>query len=62
MRPFINPNSLQVNKNAFIEEWGATLPKYEYLQFQRIGYYNVDKDSTAECPVFNRTVGLRDTK
>jgi tRNA threonylcarbamoyl adenosine modification protein YeaZ len=62
MRPFLNPDSLKVNKQAFIEEWAATLPALSYLQFQRIGYYNVDKDSTPECPVFNRTVGLRDTK
>ena len=61
MRPFINPDSLKVNKNAFIEEWVATLPQYTYLQFQRIGYYNIDKDSTPEHPVFNRTVGLRDS-
>jgi glutaminyl-tRNA synthetase len=30
-----------------------------YLQFQRIGYFNVDQDSTPEHPVFNKTVGLR---
>ena len=62
MRPFLNPDSLRVNKNAFIEEWAATLPHFSYLQFQRIGYYNVDTDSTPEHPVFNKTVGLRDTK
>ena len=33
----------------------------EYLQFQRIGYFMMDKDSTAEHLVFNRTVGLKDT-
>ena len=32
-----------------------------YLQFQRIGYFNVDRDSTTEKMVFNRTVGLKDT-
>jgi hypothetical protein len=32
-----------------------------YLQFQRIGYFNVDRDSTPEKMVFNRTVGLKDT-
>jgi glutaminyl-tRNA synthetase len=30
-----------------------------YLQFQRIGYFNVDPDSTPEHPVFNKTVGLK---
>jgi glutaminyl-tRNA synthetase len=62
MRPFLNPESLKVNKHAFVEEWAATLPHYTYLQFQRIGYYNVDKDATTQRPVFNRTVGLRDSK
>ena len=33
----------------------------DYLQFQRIGYYNVDLDSTPEKLIFNRTVGLKDT-
>ena len=62
MRPFLNPDSLRINKNAFIEEYAASLPELTYLQFQRIGYYNVDPDSTPEHPVFNKTVGLRDSK
>ena len=62
MRPFINKDSLRVNRNAFIEQWAACLPALSYLQFQRIGYYNVDTDSTPEHPVFNRTVGLRESK
>ena len=62
MRPFLNPNSLNINHDAYIEEWAATLPALSYLQFQRIGYYNVDPDSTPDHPVFNRTVGLRDSK
>ena len=33
----------------------------DYLQFQRIGYFNVDKDSTPEHLIFNRTVSLKDT-
>jgi glutaminyl-tRNA synthetase len=33
-----------------------------YLQFQRIGYFTPDKDSTPEHPIFNKTVGLRETK
>ena len=59
MRPFLNPDSLRVNTQARIEEFAATLPAYSYLQFQRIGYYNVDPDSTPQHPVFNRTVGLK---
>lgn len=62
MRPFINPNSLSVNKKAFVEKYAAGLDALSYLQFQRIGYYNVDKDSTPEHPVFNSTVGLKDNK
>lgn len=62
MRPFLNPDSLRINTNAFVEEYAATLPALSYLQFQRIGYYNVDTDSTTGKPVFNKTVGLRDTK
>ena len=59
MRPFLNPDSLRINTEARIEEYAAALPPYSYLQFQRIGYYNVDPDSTPEKPVFNKTVGLK---
>ena len=62
MRPFLNPDSLRINRNAFVEEYAATLPAFSYLQFQRIGYYNVDTDSTPQHPVFNKTVGLRESK
>lgn len=62
MRPFLNPNSLNVNKHAFVEKFAAALPHLSYLQFQRIGYFNVDTDSTPEHPVFNSTVGLKDSK
>ncbi len=61
MRPFLNPNSLCINKNAFVEKYAAQLPELSYLQFQRTGYFNVDPDSTPEHPVFNKTVGLKDT-
>ena len=39
----------------------ADMPALSYLQFQRIGYFNIDKDSTPGHLVFNRTVGLKDT-
>ncbi|MBO4487057.1 MAG: glutamine--tRNA ligase/YqeY domain fusion protein [Bacteroidaceae bacterium] len=58
MRQFINPHSLDVVK-AYAEEWLTTRKPLDYLQFQRIGYYNVDPDSTSEKMVFNRTVGLK---
>jgi len=61
MRPFLNPNSLCINKHAFVEKYAAQLPELSYLQFQRTGYFNVDPDSTPEHPVFNKTVGLKDT-
>ena len=59
MRPFLNPDSLEVKK-AYVEKWLTTRKPLDYLQFQRIGYYNVDPDSTPEHLIFNRTVGLRD--
>ena len=40
MRPFLNPNSLRINKNAFVEKYAAQLPELSYLQFQRTGYFN----------------------
>ena len=61
MKEIINPDSLSVLPNCYIEKYAATLPPLSYLQFQRIGYFNVDKDSTAEKLIFNRTVGLKDT-
>ena len=60
MRPFLNPDSLEVNTHAYVEKWLQTRKPLDYLQFQRIGYYNVDPDSTPDHMVFNRTVGLKD--
>ena len=59
MMQMINPNSLTILKNCYIEPFAASMPALSYLQFQRIGYFNVDPDSTQEHPVFNKTVGLR---
>jgi len=59
MRQIINPDSLTVLHNCYIEPFAAQMPALTYLQFQRIGYFNVDPDSTPEHPVFNKTVGLR---
>jgi len=58
---YINPNSLQVIKNAFVEPFLATATVGTGFQFQRLGYFNVDTDSTAENLVFNKTVGLKDS-
>ena len=61
MRPFLNPDSLSI-KTAYVEKWCATRKPLDYLQFQRIGYYTVDYDSTPDHLVFNRTVTLKDSK
>jgi glutaminyl-tRNA synthetase len=56
---FMNSNSLQIVK-GFVEPSLANVKSGDKFQFQRMGYFNVDKDSTAEKLVFNRTVGLKD--
>ncbi len=61
MRQMMNPDSLRVLTDCYIEPFAAQLPALTYLQFQRIGYFNVDPASTSEHPVFNKTVGLKDT-
>ena len=61
MKQMINENSLSVLKECYVEKFLADAKPYDYLQFQRIGYFNVDKDSTADHLVFNRTVTLKDT-
>ncbi len=57
---FINPNSLEVTE-AFVEPGLASAKKGDSFQFQRLGYFNVDDDTTSENIVFNKTVGLRDS-
>jgi glutaminyl-tRNA synthetase len=59
MRAMMNPDNLHIITNCYIEPFAVGLPALSYLQFQRIGYFNVDPDSTPEHPVFNRTVGLK---
>ena len=61
MKQIINPDCLTVLKDCYVEEFAATMKPLSYLQFQRIGYFNVDTDSTPEHLVFNKTVGLKDT-
>ena len=56
---FMNPNSLQIS-TGFVEPSLKTVQAGDKFQFQRLGYFNVDKDSTAEKLVFNKTVGLKD--
>ena len=57
---FVNPNSLTVSQ-AFVEPSLALAKKNNSFQFQRLGYFKVDDDSTSETLVFNKTVGLRDS-
>ena len=60
-RELLNPNSLTVLDNCYVEDYLAEKKVGDFLQFQRIGYFTIDPDSTPEHLVFNRTVGLKDT-
>lgn len=60
-RELLNPESMKINANCFVENYAAERKPGEYLQFQRIGYFIADPESTADTPVFNKTVGLKDT-
>ncbi|MBR5351699.1 MAG: glutamine--tRNA ligase/YqeY domain fusion protein [Prevotella sp.] len=60
-RELLNPTSLSVINNCYVEEYAAKKVAGDYLQFQRIGYFMADPDATEEHPVFNKTVGLKDT-
>ncbi len=60
-KDLINPESLVVRKGCKVEEYLADVKPLENFQFQRIGYFNVDPDSTSGALVFNRTVALRDS-
>jgi len=60
-RELLNPNSLTIVDNCYVEEYAAQKKAGDYLQFQRIGYFMADPDATEEHPIFNKTVGLKDT-
>jgi len=60
-KSYINPDSLQVIPNAYIEPALASAKPGDRFQFLRKGYFSVDQDSTADKLVFNRTVTLKDT-
>ena len=61
MKEMMNTNSLEVRPVCYVEEYLADAKPLDHFQFQRIGYFTVDKDSTAGHLVFNRTVALKDT-
>ncbi len=57
----LNPHSLEVIAQAWIEPSVKAAPPLSRYQFERLGYFCVDPDSTPERPVFNRTVTLKDS-
>jgi glutaminyl-tRNA synthetase len=59
-KSFLNPNSLKILDNAFVEPSLANVQPGDKFQFQRLGYFNVDNHSKKEHLVFNRTVSLKD--
>jgi glutaminyl-tRNA synthetase len=59
-KEYINPESLKVI-TGYVEPSLQTAKELDHFQFQRLGYFCVDRDTTAEKLVFNKTVGLRDT-
>ena len=61
MREVINPDSLKVLTECYVERYLAEAKPLDYLQFRRLGYFNVDKDSTPEKLIFNRTISLKDS-
>lgn len=60
-RELLNPESLHVYQNCYVEDFAASMKPGQYLQFQRTGYVMADPDTTDKLPVFNKTVGLKDT-
>ena len=57
----LNPDSLYVRTNCYVENLAASMKPGQYLQFQRTGYFMADPDGTPAALVFNKTVGLKDT-
>lgn len=58
----LNPDSLQVLTNCYVEQDLENAKPYDHFQFQRIGYFNLDPDSSRDGKlIFNRTVPLKDT-
>ncbi|XP_058499969.1 glutamine--tRNA ligase [Solea solea] len=56
----INPDSLQVISSAFVDTSVKRAKAFDKFQFERLGYFSLDPDSTAEKPIFNRTVTLKE--
>jgi len=60
-RELLNPESLTVRTECYVEQYLSEKKPGDYLQFQRTGYFMLDPDTTANHLVFNKTVGLKDT-
>lgn len=60
-RELLNPDSLKVLTNCYVEPSLQNTKALDHFQFQRIGYFNIDPDSTPDHLVFNRTVSLKDS-
>ncbi|QSE96481.1 glutamine--tRNA ligase/YqeY domain fusion protein [Fulvivirga lutea] len=58
---FVNPNSLNIVKEAYLEPYLMNAQLDDKYQFQRLGYFTLDKDSSPSHLIFNKTVGLKDT-
>ena len=61
MQQMINPASLGVRPCCYVEEFLVDTKPLDHFQFQRIGYFCTDKDSTPDHLIFNRTVSLKDS-
>ncbi len=60
-KELLNPDSLSIIEKAYVEPSVLGAEALSYYQFERLGYFNVDKDSSKEKMVFNKTVGLKDS-
>ncbi|NOR73957.1 MAG: glutamine--tRNA ligase/YqeY domain fusion protein [Draconibacterium sp.] len=60
-KEFMNLDSLKILSDCYVEPFVKDAKPLTHFQFERLGYFNVDLDSTKEKPVFNRTVPLRDS-
>jgi glutaminyl-tRNA synthetase len=60
-KEFLNPHSLEVLKNAQVEPGIASFQPFDRFQFERLGYFCIDPDTTKDVLVLNRTVELRDS-
>jgi glutaminyl-tRNA synthetase len=60
-KSYLNPDSLTVLQGCKLEPGLADAPALSHFQFERLGYFSVDPDSTGDRPVFNRAVSLRDS-